>query len=125
MSISSDGSIDVSTREYSDSGIVIVDISGEIDISSTPLLSDHLNSLIENHHYRIIANLENVSYISSTGWGLFISLLKNLHDNDGDLKLVALKEEVQDIFNMTSLAKIISSFKTIDDAAASFNDKKD
>ena len=109
----------VGERGYN-SGIVIIDINGEIDIATTPELNNVLTNLLKQGKIKIIVNLKNVTYVSSSGWGLFISLMKTIRHNNGDLKLVQLSPEVKVIFDMTSLFKLIPSYNTIEEAAEAF-----
>ena len=109
----------IKEREYN-GDIVILDIIGEIDIATTPELNAVFTNLTKQGKIKIIVNLKNVTYVSSSGWGLFISLIKTIRNSNGDLKLVQLSPEVKVIFDMTSLFKLIPSYNTIEEAAEAF-----
>ena len=111
----------ISTREL-ENGIAVVDITGDIDLGNTSTLSDHLKSMIKEGRYRIILNLERAAYISSAGWGLFISLLKKTRDNSGDIKLMCMNEEVNEIFKMLSFSNVFPVFQNERDAVMSFDE---
>lgn len=114
-----DESFSVATREIKN-GITIVDIKGDIDISTTSIVGDHLKALISDHHYRLLLNLKDVTYVSSAGWGLFISLLKKTRENEGDIKLICLNEDVYEIFKMLSFSRLFFTFDNEDDALSAF-----
>ncbi len=113
----------VKTRQ-ADYGITIVDITGDINIVSTPSLSEHINSLIQSGQYCILLNLKDVKYVSSTGWGLFISFLKETRENQGDIRLSCLNRDVFEIFKMLDFPSLFSTFQSEQDAVYSFIEHK-
>ncbi len=113
----------VRTRQ-TDYGIAIVDIAGDINITSTPGLSEHIKSLIQSGQYCILLNLKDVKYVSSTGWGLFISFLKETRENHGDIRLSCLNGDVLEIFKMLDFPSLFSTFQSEQDAVYSFIEHK-
>ena len=71
--------MDITTRPKGE--VVILDISGEIDLYNAPEIKDIINKLIEEKKYNVIINLEKVSYIDSSGIGALISSLSNLENS--------------------------------------------
>ncbi len=120
MSIRRDGSIQVESHQDKDNQVTIVDIHGVVDTGTTLILDDHLSSQLRDQRYKLVLNMEGVSYVSSAGWGLFISLLQKTREQGGDIKLAALSTEVKNVFNLLAFSNLISSFKTVDEAVASF-----
>ena len=49
----------------------------------------------------IIVNLRDVSYLDSTGLSVFVSLFKQLMNNNGELKLIGLSERFIKLFEIT------------------------
>ena len=68
--------MEINRRESAD--IVVLDISGEIDLYNAPEIKGTINQLIEDQKYNVIINLEKVSYIDSSGIGALISSLSSL-----------------------------------------------
>jgi anti-sigma B factor antagonist len=115
-----DGSISVNVRQREDANITIVDVSGVVDTGTTLILDEHLMNLLKEHHYRLLINLSEVTYVSSAGWGLFISLLQKTREHQGDIKLVAMRPEVRNVFNMLAFSNLISAYSNESEAIASF-----
>lgn len=123
MHIRRDGTISMDVRKTDDQDVTIVDVAGVIDTGTTLLLDEQLSSLIRDGHYKIIVNLMGVTYVSSAGWGLFISLLQKTRDHQGDIKLVNMTQEVANVFNMLAFSNLISSHTSEEQAVEAFKSK--
>jgi anti-sigma B factor antagonist len=120
MSMRRDGSIHIGIRQDDKHNVTIVDVTGVVDTGTTLILDDHLSTLLRERHFKLILNMAEVTYVSSAGWGLFISLLQKTREHGGDIKLAALSSEVRNVFNLLAFSNLISSFKTVDEATAAF-----
>ncbi len=87
--------IQVST-EVAGSGnqLSVIKVGGYIDTTTSSEVERALNGLLKQGRYQIIIDLGNVDYISSAGWGIFISEIKAIRENNGDLKLVRMIPDV-------------------------------
>jgi anti-sigma B factor antagonist len=85
----------------------IVSVAGEIDAYTAPKLREALTPLTNESKPNIIVNLKNVSYMDSTGLGVFVGLLKAVRSEDGQLKLVELTDRLERLFSITGLSDII------------------
>ncbi|WP_226671387.1 anti-sigma factor antagonist [Metabacillus litoralis] len=85
----------------------IVMVAGEIDAYTAPKLREALIPLAEEENPHITVNLKNVSYMDSTGLGVFVGLLKNVRKNNGSLNLVELTDRLERLFSITGLSDII------------------
>src|ERR1035437_5637840 len=100
--------------------IKIVQCKGYIDTTTSGLLESTMADLLSAKNYRIIIDLAGVDYISSAGWGIFISEIKNIRKNKGDLKLVNMKPEVMEIFELLDFTNILEYYKSLDEAVKKF-----
>ncbi len=100
--------------------IVILDITGEIDLYNAPEIKDIISKLIEEQKYNVIINLEKVSYIDSSGIGALISSLSNLKKYQGGLKIINVYASVRKVFELTKLTSFFEIFDSEEDALASF-----
>jgi anti-sigma B factor antagonist len=100
--------------------IVILDITGEIDLYNAPEIKDIINKLIEEQKYNVIINLEKVSYIDSSGIGALISSLSNLKKYQGGLKIINVYASVRKVFELTKLTSFFEIYDSEDDALAAF-----
>ena len=104
--------------------ISIIKVGGYIDTTTSAELEHSLESLIKSNNYNIIIDLGNVDYISSAGWGIFISELKGIRDQNGDLKLVNMMPDVYEVFELLEFHYILKAFDSIEDAIADFDKRK-
>ncbi|PLR95567.1 anti-sigma factor antagonist [Bacillus sp. T33-2] len=96
-------SIDVNeTENYTE-----VSVSGEIDAYTAPKLRETLFPMSEKEGVKIVVDLTGVSYMDSTGLGVFVGVFKNVRAQNGEFKIVGLSDRLQRLFEITGLADII------------------
>lgn len=88
-------------------GKTMVSVEGEIDAYTAPKLREALLPLAEASNPTLIVNLKNVSYMDSTGLGIFVGLLKAVRSKNGQLNLVELSDRLVRLFSITGLSDII------------------
>lgn len=100
--------------------ISIIKVGGYIDTTTSSELEHHLTKLLERGSYNIVIDLGNVDYVSSAGWGIFISEIKGIREKGGDLKLVGMIPEVYEVFELLEFHYILKAFETLQDAVKDF-----
>jgi len=109
------GIVNITSEELPDD-IIVLHVRGHLDSSSTNELELYMESIYEYGCRKIIVDLENVSYISSGGWGIFTGQVKTLRDGDGDVVLVSMSQEVYDIYELLGFQDIMMHFPKVDEA---------
>jgi anti-sigma B factor antagonist len=104
--------------------ISIIKVGGYIDTTTSAELEHSLEQLLKTNQYNIIIDLGNVDYISSAGWGIFISEIKGIREKGGDLKLVNMIPDVYEVFELLEFHYILKAFDSIEDAIADFDQRK-
>jgi len=84
-------------------------------------LEHSLESLLNSNCHNIIIDLRNVDYISSAGWGIFISEIKGIREKGGDLKLVSMIPDVYEVFELLEFHYILKAFDTLEEAITDFD----
>lgn len=100
--------------------ISTIKVGGYIDTTTSSELERALDSLLKQGRFFIIVDLGNVDYISSAGWGIFISEIKSIRENGGDLKLVRMVPDVYEIFELLEFHHILDVYDTVDEAINKF-----
>lgn len=103
---------------------VIIQPSGYIDTTNAPEIEKYIEMHLNQSKFKIAINLENVDFISSAGWGIFISEIRNIRENKGDLVLVNMAPDVFDVYELMEFSSIIKSFDSKEDAAKYFKNMK-
>jgi anti-sigma B factor antagonist len=112
------GCVELKLGHHGKDGIEIVDVEGEIDISTAPRLRELLIDLVSKNNYQIVVNLEKVGFLDSTGLGVLVGGLKRVRAHDGSLDLVCTREQILKIFRTTGLTKVFGIYETVDQAIA-------
>ena len=86
--------VDLKLGHYDKDGIEIVDVEGEIDISTAPRLRELLIDLVSNTSYQLVVNFDKVGFLDSTGLGVLVGGLKRVRAHDGSLDLVCTQQPI-------------------------------
>jgi len=84
----------------SQKSISVIRVGGYIEFTTSDELDKVIEAFVKNKSYNIIIDLENVDYISSRGWSIFLSKIKEIRENDGDLKLTRMAPDVFEVFKV-------------------------
>ena len=114
-----DISISFSKAEENQS-VSIISVRGFVDTTTSAELEESLKRLLRKGRYDIVIDLGGVNYISSAGWGIFISEIKEIRENGGDLKLAAMIGDVYEVFELLEFQTILESYDTVEEAIRSF-----
>jgi anti-sigma B factor antagonist len=105
--------------------ISVVRVDGVIDTMTASELEKVMNSLMERSRYNIIIDLGGVDYISSAGWGIFISNIREIRQHAGDLKLARMIPNVYEIYELLEFDSILQAYENVEKAKADFNFSSD
>lgn len=108
------------SRPEQNPGISVISVKGYVDTTTSTELEESLKRLLRKGKYDIVIDLEGVNYISSAGWGIFISEIKEIRENGGDLKLAAMIGDVYEVFELLEFQTILESYDTVEEAVESF-----
>ncbi len=100
--------------------ISIISVQGYVDTTTSSELEESLKRLLRKGRFDIVIDLGEVSYISSAGWGIFISEIKEIRENGGDLKLAAMTGDVYEVFELLEFQTILESYDSVDEAVYGF-----
>jgi anti-anti-sigma factor len=100
--------------------VTMVRVDGVIDTMTASELERVMNTLLEQKKYKIIVDLAGVDYISSAGWGIFISNIREIKAHEGDIKLARMMPSVYEIFELLEFDSILKAYDNIEKAKADF-----
>ncbi len=108
-------------RQNELSEIAVLTVGGYIEFSTSDELDEILSRLINAGTFKIIIDLANVDYISSRGWSIFLSKIKEIRENKGDLKLIGLTEDVYEVYKVLEFFWFMKVYNSIDEAVEDFD----
>lgn len=100
--------------------ISVVRVEGYIDTTTSAELEKIVNSLFKAGRYMLIMDLSRIDYISSAGWGIFISQIREIRNQGGDLKLAGMISDVYEVFELLEFHRILNAFNTVEEAVREF-----
>jgi len=112
------------SRPEENPDVSVISVKGYVDTTTSAELEESLKRLLKKGRYNIVIDLEGVNYISSAGWGIFISEIKEIRENGGDLKLAAMIGDVYEVFELLEFQTILESYDTVEEAVSSFSKEK-
>lgn len=94
----------------------IIELSGDIDLYSSPDLREALLVLIKSKIPALYINLNAVTYIDSSGIATFVEGLKCMKAYGGRLHFFEIPQGVMEIFRFSKLDRVFEIYGNIDDA---------
>lgn len=99
--------------------VAIVHVAGEVDSSSAEQFREKLVSLISDPVRHVIVNLEDLTYINSSGLGALVAGYKRVRALDGTLKICQVRGSIGEVMKLIRLDKIIDIHDSEEAALAS------
>lgn len=101
--------------------ISVIKVGGYIDITTSDELEKAIESILKSYCYNIIVDLKDVDYISSRGWSIFLSRIKEIRDHGGDLKLARMKPDVFEVYEVLEFFWFLKVYDTLEEAISDFD----
>lgn len=105
-------------------GIHLVRVEGRLDASFSSQLEDEIDRVLEQKTKRIILDFSEVTYLSSSGLRVLLSINKET-ENDGGLVLINLRDIVKKVIEVAELGDFLTQAKTVEEAMAILGAKKE
>lgn len=86
----------------------------------TEPVKEDLKSFFNTQGTRLILNLEGVKYIDSSGFGVFLSILKTATNSKGTFKICGISPEVMELFKLLQLHNVFTLYQSLDECLKSF-----
>ncbi len=102
--------------------VSVVYLKGYLDAHTAPQLESEFSNLIDRGRNMIVANFNDLIYISSAGLGVFMAFIENIRDNKGDIKLTNMTDKVFNIFDLLGFPLLYEIFGNEEEAIKKFNE---
>ena len=97
----------------------VVALEGEIDLHESPQVMARINPLIASRLPKIHVDMSRVSYIDSSGLATFIDAMQRIQAYGGEFALVAMRDSVHRIFEISRLDQVFKIYPGLDGPAPS------
>jgi stage II sporulation protein AA (anti-sigma F factor antagonist) len=88
--------------------VLCIRLSGELDHHTSEELRSKVNDALEQHSIQhIILNLEQLTFMDSSGLGVILGRYKQIKNLGGQMVVCSISTSVKRLFEMSGLFKII------------------
>lgn len=105
-------------------GIKNISLVGRFDASSATLFRDTIKNLLKEGTGKFVVDFQQVDYIDSGGLGSLVSSLRQIRQEEGDLKVSGLNDKVRSVFELTRLHRIFEIFEDTPQAVRSYHGRE-
>lgn len=96
--------INLETKE----DVLLIRLKGELDHHTAENLRNKVSEVIEkNNIHHIILNLQELSFMDSSGLGVILGRYKQIQSQGGKMVVCSISPAVKRLFDMSGLFKII------------------
>ena len=94
-----------------------IELEGEIDHHSVRQMRQRIEAAFEPTDCRsIVFDFSRVTFMDSSGIGMIIGRYKNAVERGGSVAIAGMSTQVERIFQISGLAKIIDSYASMEEA---------
>ena len=110
--------MEISTKVNGD--IAVINLQGRLDLTSANDLKNASRQYYSEDNCKMVLNMEKVDFINSSGLGALVSILKEVRNHKGAMKISNLADYVREIFDITQLSSIFDICEDESQAMKSF-----
>jgi anti-sigma B factor antagonist len=84
-------------------------------------VKEQLKSLFNKPDTRLALNLEGIRFIDSSGFGVFLSIMKTANNSHGQFKICNIRPEVMELFKLLQLHNVFDLYDSQEECVKNFN----
>jgi anti-anti-sigma factor len=109
--------MDMSEERKADA--VVLALSGRLDATSAKTFEDRILGVINSGTQRLVVDLSQLEYVSSSGLRVFLLAAKRLQPTNGKMSLCGLQDHIRQVFDLAGFSSILSIYGSRDEAISS------
>lgn len=90
--------------------------SGRLNMVGAPKLREVIDGVVSAGGRRIVVNLAETTFMDSSGLGALIERLKLARQSGGDLRIAAVRPQVNMVLELTSMHRVLTPHATAEQA---------
>jgi anti-sigma B factor antagonist len=110
--------MDIAVDTTGDVAVVSVPVE-ELDASNVGEFKRDMAPVLEVH-MKLVFDLRRLRFTDSSGLGAFLSCLRHVNANGGDVKLCGMAPQVRAVFELVRLHRIFDIYSTPEEAVRAF-----
>ncbi|MBD3344381.1 MAG: FHA domain-containing protein [Chitinivibrionales bacterium] len=120
LGLSHDVALETDTTYLDELDLVIINFKGTIDYANVKTISEQFDKLFAIGTHNLLINLEKLTLINTTAWGVLVKLLRLLKARNQTIKLANMQSVVSQPFKLLSLDKVFENYDSVEDAVEAF-----
>ncbi len=104
--------------------IYIIELTGDIDHYTSEKIRRDIYMNTGRYVNKMIIDLSGVEFMDSSGIGMILGRYREIKERGGKIALTGIKGNMERIFNMSGLYKIIGRYDTVNDALKDWRSRK-
>src|SRR6266403_4634858 len=104
--------------------VSIIDLSGQLTSFASGALRDTVSGLVRQGRKKIVLNVHGLHYLDSSGVGELVNCYMSVIKRGGEMKVVGLTPQVEEILKITQLYRVFQEFQDEETALQSFPDNR-
>ncbi|GHV47519.1 anti-sigma factor antagonist [Bacteroidia bacterium] len=86
----------------------VISLSGQLDTLAAVEFEKEIRTVLENPSGKIVLDGKELTYISSAGLRLLLTLQKGTANKGGSLRLKNIRQDIMEIFHITGFSSILT-----------------
>jgi anti-sigma B factor antagonist len=96
----------------SEGGVTVLAFIGRLDTATSEDAKGTLDEVVDGGASKVLLDLEKLEYVSSAGLRILLATAKKLRTGGGELRLCALNEVVEEVFEISGFSSLLNVFGT-------------
>jgi anti-anti-sigma factor len=85
-----------------------ISLAGQLDTLTAAEFEKEVQKVLQDEQKHIVLNGEGLTYISSAGLRLLLTLQKGMRNKGGTLRLKNIRQEIMEILHITGFSSILT-----------------
>jgi anti-sigma B factor antagonist len=103
-------------RTRTENSITVLELSGDLDVSSAPILQTALQEIMDAGGKQVVVELSNVPFMDSSGLGVLVAAHRRMAAIGGTLALANPAPTLQKVFELTRTNRLFKVYGTVAEA---------
>jgi anti-sigma B factor antagonist len=94
----------------------VITVAGELDVATAPDLMESLREILEESPQRLVIDLDQVTFLDSTGLGVLVSAHQRMSARAGGLVFVCHSRSSLKVMQITGLTRVFTYAPSVEEA---------
>ena len=96
----------MTTNILEKAGALVAEFKGRLDTAAAPQVESEVKPLMEANGQDVVLDCTDLSYISSSGLRIFLSILKTVKPKGGHVFITGMNSDLRNVFTMTGFINL-------------------